>query len=288
MKIKIIVLGSNGMAGHMISDYLSFIDNYSVIRIARDNSLNKTDYILDVTDFDNLKNLIDKLKPNVIINAIGILNSDAENNPDKSILINSYLPHFLAKVSEKVSASLIHISTDCVFSGNKGQYNEYDHKDGIGFYAQSKAIGEVLYKNNLTIRTSIIGPDLKSNGIGLLNWILNQDKFINGYTNAYWSGVTTLELAKSIDFIIKNNLFYLNLIHLTNSQKISKYNLIDLINDVFKLNLTIQPSSNYKVDKSLINTNDNFIYNVPSYKIMIIELYNWIILHKGEYNYIKL
>jgi dTDP-4-dehydrorhamnose reductase len=284
MKKTILIIGSNGMAGHIISEYLSTFEDFNILRVSRDNFNFKNSYTLDVSNFIEIKKLINNIKPSIVINAIGILNKDAETNPDKAILINSFIPHLLAKECSKISASLIHLSTDCVFSGNKGSYVENDFKDGLGFYAQSKALGEVLYDKHLTIRTSIIGPDLKESGIGLFNWVLNQKYTITGYTEAIWGGVTTLELAKSINHIIRLNDFKLNLIQLTNGKKISKFSLIEILNDVFSLKLNIIASSEYKVDKSLINTS-NFIYQVPDYKTMIVEMYDWILNHSELYKH---
>lgn len=284
MKKTILIIGSNGMAGHIISEYLSTFEDFNILRVSRDNFNFKNSYTLDVSNFIEIKKLINNIKPSIVINAIGILNKDAETNPDKAILINSFIPHLLAKECSKISASLIHLSTDCVFSGNKGSYLENDFKDGLGFYAQSKALGEVLYDKHLTIRTSIIGPDLKESGIGLFNWVLNQKYTITGYTEAIWGGVTTLELAKSINHIIRLNDFKLNLIQLTNGKKISKFSLIEILNDVFSLKLNIIASSEYKVDKSLINTS-NFIYQVPDYKTMIVEMYDWILNHSELYKH---
>jgi dTDP-4-dehydrorhamnose reductase len=277
MKNKVLIIGSNGMAGHLISDFLSLNSMFQIIRVARNRDSKKTNYEIDVTDFNSVEELISELKPNYVINAIGILNADAENNPDKAVLMNSYFPHLLAKICDKNRSILIHISTDCVFNGKKGDYLEQDFKDGVGFYAQSKALGEVNYKNHITIRTSIIGPDMKSNGIGLLNWVLSQKDIINGYSEAYWSGVTTLELAKAIEYFIQNKIIGLNLFHLTNNKKISKYKLIQTINEVFHLKLKIIANCEYKVDKSLISSNKLNGYQVPSYKDMIEEMYNWIL-----------
>ena len=283
MKKKVLLIGSNGMAGHLISDYLALNPMFEIIRVARVSSNKKTDYQIDVSDFNAIDELISNLNPNYVINAIGILNADAENNPDRAVLLNSYFPHFLAKICDKYGSRLFHISTDCVFNGKKGSYLENDFKDGIGFYAQSKALGEVNYQNHITIRTSIIGPDIKSNGIGLLNWILSQNGVINGYSNAFWGGVTTLELAKAIEYFILQNIDGVNIYHLTNNEKISKFDLLRIINEVFNVKLNIKSSSEYKVDKSLINSNKLIVYNVPSYQIMIEEMYRWILSNKESY-----
>lgn len=276
MKKKVVIIGSNGMAGHLISDYLTLNPKFEIVKVARDSSIKKTDFKIDVSDFNALDELIANLKPDYVINAIGVLNADAENNPDRAVLLNSYFPHFLAKICDKYESRLFHISTDCVFNGKKGSYLENDFKDGIGFYAQSKALGEVNYRNHITIRTSIIGPDIKRNGIGLLNWILLQNGEINGYSEAFWGGVTTLELAKAIEFFIMQNIDGVNIYHLTNSEKISKFDLLRIINEVFNLKLNISSSSEYKVDKSLVNSNKSIDYRVPSYQIMIEDMYKWI------------
>ncbi len=274
-KIKILVFGANGMAGHVISKYLTTFKEYKIIKVARETNFGNIDYKIDVTNFKQVEDLIYNLSPNFIINAVGILNKFAETNPDQAILLNSYFPHFLFRCSKNCNCKFIHISTDCVFDGEKGGYSEFDQKNGKGFYAQSKALGEVLYEDALTIRTSIIGPELKKDGIGLFNWVINQKNEIKGYKNAFWSGVTTYELAKFINYIIINKNFK-GLIHLTNNIKISKFDLISIINEVYNLNLKISPDYNYTVDKSLLNTRDDLKYKLPSYKEMIKDLKEFI------------
>lgn len=175
MKSKVLILGANGMAGHVITTgFRSDPSNFEVISVARTRSLIKPDILLDVTNFIELENLIKKTNPNFIINCIGLLNKSAEDRPDKAILINSYLPHFLENITQNSISKIIHISTDCVFSGYEGNYTEASPKNGIGFYAQSKALGEVINNKDLTIRTSIIGPEINSNGIGLFHWFSQQ------------------------------------------------------------------------------------------------------------------
>jgi dTDP-4-dehydrorhamnose reductase len=278
---KILIVGSKGMAGHVVYQYLQALGRYIVEDISRDNSLFNPTYTLDVTDFDNLGAVIRQAAPQYIINCIGILNQEAESHPDKAILINSYLPHCLAKTANSIQAKLIHISTDCVFNGNKGGYKETDIKDGIGFYAQSKALGEVTYTPHLTVRTSIIGPELKGNGIGLFDWFMKQQGEIKGYTRAFWTGVTTLELAKAIPEIIKQDLN--GLIHLVNDEKISKYDLLDIFNTVFERPVQIVPFADYQVDKSLVNTSKAFDYKVPDYSGMVEELKMWMLNNKSIY-----
>ena len=170
MKKKVIVLGVGGMAGHVITlELRKRPQDFEVIAVSRANNLVAPDIILDVTDLQGLQNMLQQQDPDVIINCIGTLNQMAENDPANAILINSYLPHYLEQLTNDTDSRLIHISTDCVFSGKKGGYSENDVKDGAGYYAQTKAMGELNNKTDLTIRTSIIGPDLNANGIGLFN-----------------------------------------------------------------------------------------------------------------------
>jgi dTDP-4-dehydrorhamnose reductase len=284
MKKKILVLGSGGMAGHIITLKLrEHADVFQVTAVAhRDNALDP-EILLDVTDRQALNNVLLENKPDVIVNCIGILNQAAEDRPDKAILINSYLPHFLAQFTRDSTARVIHISTDCVFSGSKGGYTETDPKDGKGFYAQTKALGEIVNQKDLTIRTSIIGPELNANGIGLFNWFAKQQGRINGYTGAYWTGVTTIELANAIIKAIGLDLT--GLYQLVNNGKISKFSLLQLFLSAFSQSEVAQitPYENYRVDKSLVNTRTDHRLEVPSYDRMVKEMKQWIDAHKDLY-----
>ena len=284
MSKSIIVLGANGMAGHVITTGLrEDFNNYNVVSVARSSSEIKPTIILDVSDFVGLKFLIDSNKPDVIINCIGLLNKTAEDNPDQAVLINSYLPHFLESTTKNTKTKVIHISTDCVFSGEEGGYLESSFKNGRGYYAQSKSLGELINSKDLTFRTSIIGPELNQNGIGLFHWFANQNSEIKGYTNAFWTGVTTIELLKAVKVAINNDL--VGLYHLVNAEKISKFNLVSLFNEVFGKGLSIVPYDGYTVDKSLINTRSDFAFRVKGYSEMIIEMKKWIIDHKELYTH---
>lgn len=285
MSKKVLILGSKGMAGHVLFHYFKENTDFAVIDIARNNDFFNSSFNFDLADFGSLSNIISTERPSVVINCAGILNKDAEDNPDQAILINSYLPHYLAKLGEKEKFfKLIHISTDCVFNGKKGGYTINDFKDGIGFYAQSKALGEITYGNNLTLRTSIIGPELRENGIGLFQWFTKQHGEIMGYSNAYWTGVTTIELAKAIVAAINQNITGLH--HLVYEEKISKYDLIELFRSVFnREDIQVAKYDNYHIDKSLIKNKSNFEFEVPSYETMIGEMKDWIQKHKSLYNY---
>ena len=286
--MKIVIIGSKGMAGHMLYHYLKSNTDFEIIDIARGSDSHLPSHQMDVSDFKALEKVLESENPSVVINCIGVLNQDAETHPEKAILLNSYFPHFLARVGNKLDYKLVHISTDCVFNGKKGGYAEQSEKDGFGFYANTKALGEVNYGQHLTLRTSIIGPELKSNGIGLFHWFMSQKGRIRGYTKAFWSGVTTLELAKGIVEAIKQDIVGLH--HFTNGVKINKYDLTKLFKEVFhKEDIQIEAYSGYQVDKSLVKTNFDFTYEVRSYQKMIEEMKNWMDQHPELYqaNYLN-
>lgn len=278
---KILVIGNKGMAGHVIFNYLDKNQDYQVFGIARNIPGNDRQISLDVSNTDKLKEIIVHHHFDVVINCIGILNKDAEDHPAKAIWFNSYFPHFLEEITQELNTGIIHISTDCVFNGKKGSYSENDVKDGEGFYAQSKALGEITNDKDLTIRTSIIGPELNQNGIGLFHWFMNQSGEINGYTSAYWSGVTTLELAKAIEYAIENPLQ--GLVHLTNGIPINKFDLITIFKEVWSKDVAIIPYEGKQVDKSL-QKSDRLHYDVKGYKEMLVEQSEWMKENNSLYN----
>lgn len=274
---KILVVGSKGMAGHIIRQLLIESNLFTIVDISRDGESFKSTYTFDLTDLKRLESVLEIENPDLIVNCVGVLNREADSNPERSIFINSFIPHFLSGRCKR----LIQISTDCVFNGRKGNYVEIDPKDGFGFYSESKSLGEVTQSPHLTIRTSIVGPELKSNGSGLLNWFFDQVGQINGYSNALWSGVTTLQLAKFIvDLVDKPEIT--GLIHYTNNTKLSKLNLLELFSLIFKKKIEIIPFEDYHVDKSFLNTRTDADFVIPDYETMIIELCDFMKNHKNS------
>ncbi len=274
---KILVIGIKGMAGHVIFKKLEKSGKYDVYGLARNIEQSENVFNLDVNRTDELRTIIIEHNFDVIINAIGILNKDAEDHPEKAVWFNSYFPHYLEHITKETTTKVIHISTDCVFNGKKGGYTENDVKDGVGFYAQSKALGEIENDKDLTIRTSIIGPELNKNGIGLFHWFMSVPKnsVVGGYTGAFWSGLTTIELANVIMHILEHNIS--GLIQIAPQEKIDKYSLLKLFNEIFRNNLiTVNPNDDYKVDKSLISIRKDFNYKVPQYDQMLKEMKHWI------------
>ena len=280
-QMKILVLGATGMAGHTISIYLKEA-GHIVTAFSRRQFKYCDNIIGDIRDFNFLKKVIDEGDYDAVINAIGILNKDAENNKSLAVLLNSYLPLFLSDITKNIKTRIIHMSTDCVFSGKTGGYTETSFRDGETFYDRSKALGELENNKDLTFRNSIIGPDMNSKGIGLLNWFMKQEGQINGFTRAIWTGVTTLTLAKAMEKALEENLT--GLYHLVNNENISKYDLLKLFNKHMRDDtITILPSNAMKVNKSLINNRGDFSFVVPSYEQMVMEMKDWIDSHKEIY-----
>ena len=282
---RVVVLGGTGMAGHVVSTYLdeSGYDVYIASQSAANAQRSKK---IDATDFSTLDSWLDEIQPTVIVNCIGVLQKLSEARPDLAILLNSYLPQHLAYKYKGTDTKLIHISTDCVFSGARGGYAESDAPDGAIMYDRSKALGEVINDKDLTFRMSIIGPDRHTNGTGLFHWFIRQKGTINGYSKAIWNGVTTIVLARAIDAAIRQNISGLyHLVPKAPIEPIDKYSLLLLFRDVFhKTDIEIVPVDNVAVDKTLINTRADFNFEVPSYPEQIKDMKNWIDGHMGLYD----
>jgi dTDP-4-dehydrorhamnose reductase len=279
--MKFLVLGATGMAGHTITIYLKE-QGHHVTAFSRKPFSYCENVNGDITDLKLLEGLIKKGDFDAVINCVGILNIDAEENKHNAVFMNSYLPHYLSNITKDSNTRVIHMSTDCVFSGKTGNYKEYSLKDGETFYDRSKALGEIENNKDLTFRNSIIGPDMNKQGIGLFNWFMKQSGEINGYSKAIWTGVTTLTLAKAMEKAVEVNLT--GLYNLVNNESINKFQMLILFNEYFKNNqLIINNFEDFSLDKSLVNTREDFNFIVPSYEDMINEMKVWIYNHKELY-----
>lgn len=281
---KILILGSAGMLGHVVCKYFDGLNNYQIIDASYPFKFRNESTILNVLDNDKLIEFLEKTSPEIVINCIGILIKGSTTDPANAIYINSYLPHLISKVIKKWNGKLIHISTDCVFSGTKGNYSESDFKDADDIYGRSKSLGEINNESDLTIRTSIIGPELKKNGEGLFHWFMNQKIQINGFTEVYWTGVTTFELARAIHASIEQNLT--GLINISAKQKISKYNLLLEIKEIFDFpNIIITPSNEKVEDKSIISLRTDFDFEVKGYTEMLRDLFHYMTINDKLYKH---
>lgn len=280
--MKILVLGCNGMAGHLISLYFKE-QGHEVVGFARQqSSLLDNTIIGDASDMTFIKQTVDEGNYDAIINCIGLLNQFAENNKAMAVLLNGYLPHYLVEITKDTKTRVIHMSTDCVFAGNDGPYDEDALPNGATFYDRSKAVGEINNDKDLTFRNSIVGPDIKNSGIGLFNWFMKQKGHISGFTGAIWTGVTTYTLAKALDQALKENLT--GLYNLVNNQSINKFDLCSLFNKYFRGGeVEINPDDKLQLDKSLRCKRTDFSFVVSSYEQQIKEMREWIDAHPSLY-----
>ena len=284
--MRFLVLGCNGMAGHLISLYLKE-QGHDVLGFALTKSLLVDSVAGDATNGSFIKELVGVNKFDSIINCIGILNQFAEKNKAGATYLNSYFPHQLAQLTEGTDTQVIHMSTDCVFSGKRGQYTENDLRDGETFYDRSKALGEIDDEKNITLRNSIVGPDINQNGIGLLNWFMQQDGEVNGYTGAMWTGQTTLQLAKTMEAAAKEKAH--GLYNTVPDTSISKCDLLRLFNKYIRREkIDIIPVNKMVIDKSLKRTNWDFSYRIPDYEKMVSELAVWMRAHNSLYPHYNL
>ena len=278
---KVLLFGATGMAGHVVYYYLQSTGKYDISNVVYRTPLTEDSIIVDVTNRDAVADVVHRVHPEIIINCVGILIKGSREHPDNAILINAYFPHLLKRLSDEVGAKLIHISTDCVFSGKKGNYTEDDFRDADDVYGRSKALGEIINDKDLTIRTSIIGPELKENGEGLFHWFMHQCGEINGFRTAIWGGVTTLELAKAIDFSLDNGIVGGS--HLSNGVGISNCDLLNLFKEIWGKDTVIKPYDGNEVDKS-IEKSLRLDYEVPSYRQMLVEQFEMMKSYSNLYS----
>lgn len=270
--MTIYIFGSNGMLGTYMKTYLTLKDK-ECICFTRD------DMDVSTVTYDKLENLFGKYTINendVLINCIGIIPQSKNINDTSSrnyFLINSLFPNMLSTIASLNKMKFIHVTTDCVFSGSKGNYVETDEHDEMNNYGVSKSLGEIGY-NTTVIRTSIIGEELK-NKYSLLEWVKKHNNTtLTGYTNHYWNGVTCLQLAKIINNMITENIWWKGIRHIFSPTSVTKYELVRMINDTYELNNTVeQLETENAVNKTLNSIYDvNGNFNIPELDVQIEEL----------------
>ncbi len=260
--MRVLVLGGSGMLGHKVVMILK--DKFEVWATLRENflpakyfdNLLPKKYICGVNAeiFGTVEKSIVQLRPDVIINAIGIIKQIPNSkNAIKTLTINAVFPHQLANLAQKNNIKLINISTDCVFSGKKGNYTEEDTTDASDLYGKSKNLGEVSEENCLNLRTSVIGRELKTSH-SLVEWFLSHaGKKVKGYKNAVFSGFPTIVLADIIADLIVNHKKMHGVYHVS-SQPISKFDLLKLLKKAYQIEIEIEPFEEVKIDRSLNST----------------------------------
>ena len=257
--MRILVLGASGMLGNAMLRVLAqepgwevhgSLRNASAVQYFETSLAARLASGVDVDNADSLTQLFARLRPDVVINCIGLVKQIAAvNDPILALSINSILPHRLARLCDLASARLIHVSTDCVFSGGKGGYVESDPPDALDLYGRSKLLGEVAYPHAITLRTSIIGRELNGSH-GLIGWFLAQQGAVSGYTRAVFSGLPTCELARVVrDFVLPQPELH-GVYHVV-AEPISKYALLQLVNGAYGKHLEITPDASVQIDRSL-------------------------------------
>ena len=280
--MRILILGGTGMLGHKLWEYFSgrFPDTYTTIRQSRNscetgglfNSGRVIDSV-DASDFLELTGVMKCVKPDFILNCIGVTKRREEaSEAINAIILNALLPHKLVEWGKNNSAKVINFSTDCVFDGEHGSYTEESPTNAADLYGKTKALGEIQGNNALTLRSSFIGAEL---GVGteLLEWFLSQAGTVQGFKNAIYSGFTTLELSRIIENIVVHHPGA-NGIYNISSDPISKFDLLMLIKDKMHLNVDVIPDETFRCNRSLDSTKfrKEFNYTPPTWEAMIDEL----------------
>ena len=280
--MRILILGGTGMLGHQLYQHLSsrFPDTYATIRQSCSNYklgklINSGRIIesVDVTEFPVLTGIMKCVRPDVILNCIGVTKRRKEaNEAIHAVTLNSLLPHMLAEWGRKNSSKVINFSTDCVFDGKAGNYDDDSATNAVDLYGKTKAIGEIQGENALTLRSSFIGTELDG-GTELLEWFIAQTGTVKGFKNAIYSGLTTLELSRVIEKILVQHPGAIGVYNVS-SDPISKYELLVLIRDKMHLNIEVIPDENMRCDRSLNSSRfrQEFNYVPPSWKAMVDEL----------------
>jgi dTDP-4-dehydrorhamnose reductase len=282
--MRVVILGGSGMLGHKLAQSFSPVfDTHVTFRSAFPDFdrlgvelAGRSTVGVSAQDLDSVRRVLSTVRPDVVVNCIGIVKQDAAaKDPIASITVNSLFPHQVGQACADGGARLIHVSTDCVFSGNKGNYAETDFPDADDLYGRTKLLGEVTAPNALTIRTSIIGRELAGHH-GLLEWFLSQEgKRIRGFTRAIFSGFTTNALASILCKIIIDHQALTGLWHVA-AEPINKFDLLSLIRSIYGSNIEIDPDNAFVCDRSLDGSRFRTATGLtaPSWPDMIRDMHN--------------
>ena len=282
---KILVLGASGMLGNAVLRIFSESDNYITVGTVRSEKVvnllpvqvrERLIIGFDLEDVDNLIKVFDSVKPDVVINCIGVVKQlpDA-NDPLSALPLNSILPHRLANLCGVAGARFVHMSTDCVYSGCKGMYTEEDFPDATDLYGRSKLLGEVDYPHAITLRTSIIGHEL-AGARSLLCWFLGETGCVSGFSRAVFSGLPTVEIARLIrDYVLPNP--QLHGVYHVSSDPINKYDLLKLVARTYGKIIDIEKNEDYVIDRSLdsVRFREKTGYIPASWERLIISMHEF-------------
>ena len=272
------------MLGHTLFSYLSLRKKWDVYATTRnpeglspwfpEDLARKVRPLVDADNFDTVVRALASIRPDIVINCIGLIKQlPMASDPLTAITVNSQLPHRISLICRTAGARLIHLSTDCVFNGSKGNYNESAPSNAEDLYGRTKYLGEVSYPHCITIRTSIIGHELKGYH-GLIEWFLKQ-KSVKGYTNVIFSGLPTIEISNIIgNYIIPNE--QLKGVYHVSSLPITKYQLLKIVADQYSKKVEIEPYDDIKINRALDSSLFQTVtqYTPPSWAELVKIMYN--------------
>lgn len=267
--MKILVFDYKGMVGHVIYHYL------------REHGHTVDGYDGDLHDEALIATTLRDGDYDAVINTLAVINQFAEEDKAEATYINAYLPHLLEKLTSGTKTVLVHRSTDCIFSGSKGGYTLKDIPDGTSFYARTKAIGEVINNKDICIRASLVGPEQHEDGISLLNWFLHQHGDVDGFVNAIWTGLTTDEFARVIEYLLLHKAH--GLLHTVPDHGIGKYFLLEYFNKYLQGDRNVVRVENKLVDKSLKQELGDSGLQLNDYETQIRNMAQWIKDHQDFY-----
>lgn len=280
--MRFLVLGSVGMAGHVITHFLRE-RGHDVDGVARRSPAGlQPTFTLDVRDLDRLGHVLAQGHYDVVVNCVGLLITASNQRPAEAVEVNAHLPQWLAAKLSGSPTRLFHLSTDCVFSGEAGPYLLTDAYDGQRLYDRSKALGEVRNNKDLTLRMSIIGPELAPDGTGLFHWVMQQDGEIEGWTSALWNGISTIELARCIERL--SDAQAAGVIHLVPQQHLTKFELVSRLVTTFGRPVQVRPVPGHAVDKRLVPDSRQAVA-VQNYDTMMTEMRHWVLDHAQLYRH---
>lgn len=283
-KKRVLIFGVTGMLGHTLFKEMFKNPDFEVFGTTRsksglrdffsDDEFNRIRDNVDADNFDTIIRAAASVQPDIVINCIGIIKQlPISKDPLTAITVNAQLPHRLSLLARTANARMIHISTDCVFNGNKGDYREEDPADATDLYGRTKFLGEVDYPHCVTLRTSIIGHELKTE-FSLVDWFLSQNGTTKGYSKAIYSGFPTFEIVNIItNYVIPNE--ELNGLYHVSSQAISKYELLKIIANEYKKDVVIEAYDDFEIDRSLNSDRFKFAtgYEPPSWSKLVKSMY---------------
>lgn len=279
--MKVFIIGCKGVVGHVVATYFKEA-GHEVIYGIDSNIENSIPFGVDeYHDANHLRSVIEENRPDAIINCTAIVNQAAEDDKAGAAYLNAYLPHLLESLTIGTNTIVVHRSTDCIFSGAKGQYTLEDIPDGKSFYARTKAVGELNNDKDITIRVSLIGPAQDEDDGSLLNWFLRQQGEVKGFANAIWTGLTTLEYAKAIESLLQQKAH--GVFQAAPKDAVSKYELLKLFEKYFPGDRSIIKVDNNRVDKSLVPDWGTYNINIKGYEQQIVEMKQWIEVHPDLY-----